>query len=967
MMALWAAAGGAWALGLARYLAETFCVAALFSSPWAVGGAAAAGVGAALLAWRVFPTRQAALACAAPALLLPLGYVLSPHPEPLAGLVLLAGGIGVALLGPAGQRPQVLYTAALGVVVLGFYLLTLGRAVGQADTFEFQVVAPVLGIAHPTGYPLYVLLGKLFSWLPLGSMAWRINLTSALAAVAAVLLFHALLQRTIRCQAVALLAALALAFSPLFWSQAVVAEVYALNLAFVAGAMGLIGLLLQDEGGRGHVLALALLLGLGLTHHLTMVLFFPAAGLALLIARPRVGWRTWLGAAACFFLGLAVYAYVPLRWPALHDGQWMSWGELVDYATGRQFGGALQWRLLGDPTRYAIVGRLLGQPFGWAGLLLAAVGVAWLVARQRRLALVSLVAFLPYCLYGLVYQVPDLGVFLLPAHFFLALWMGIGAAALLRQCLRRVPLSPCLLLPLLALLPCSLVWTHLPLVDQSERVAAEQWGRYVLSLPLDEGAAILADGEKFAPLYYLQQVEGLRPDLDLVVHFAEESYRADLAARLEGGQTVYLARYLPRLEGFFLRSLGPLVEVGRSPLAEVPPGATRAADGDGAAIELLSYELQDDPQGRPLHHLTLYWRAAAVPQQDLEVRLRLVDAAGRVAWTSEGARPVGGNYPTNGWSAGAVVLDYYAVPSPPWLAPGSYDLQVALRPRFGGQGQPAGGEAGAWRTLTSLQLGPADGPLDPLPFSRRARIGSAWLAGYDLPATVAAGSPLAVDLAWAGVSGGEEMWLEWQEVAGPAGARQAFVLPPGGVRSRVSLAVPGRPGSYRLAVGAAGGAARCRWLAAAAEACTLATVQVEAAPAGLADFGGLFALLTAEVEGEALAGGEALAVHLRWRALRAAAEDYTVTVQLLGPDGRLYGQVDRWPVQGTLPTSQWSPGQEVDDPYLVPLSPGAPPGRYQVAVGWYLLATMERLPVLDGAGNPVADYVVVGQVEVRSP
>ena len=90
-------------------------------------------------------------------------------------------------------------------------------------------------------------------------------------------------------------------------------------------------------------------------------------------------------------------------------------------------------------------------------------------------------------------------------------------------------------------------------------------------------------------------------------------------------------------------------------------------------------------------------------------------------------------------------------------------------------------------------------------------------------------------------------------------------------------------------------------------------------------------------------------------------------MQLLGPDGRLYGQVDAWPRHGTLPTSRWSPGEELDDPYQVPLHADAPPGRYQVVVGWYLLATMERLAVIGDTGQPLADHAVIGEVEVAAP
>jgi hypothetical protein len=78
----------------------------------------------------------------------------------------------------------------------------------------------------------------------------------------------------------------------------------------------------------------------------------------------------------------------------------------------------------------------------------------------------------------------------------------------------------------------------------------------------------------------------------------------------------------------------------------------------------------------------------------------------------------------------------------------------------------------------------------------------------------------------------------------------------------------------------------------------------------------------------------------------------------------LHGQVDAWPVQGTFPTSRWVPGEELDDPYEVQLDPDAPAGHYRVEVGWYLLATMQRLQVVDVGGQPVGDAFVVGEFDV---
>jgi hypothetical protein len=78
----------------------------------------------------------------------------------------------------------------------------------------------------------------------------------------------------------------------------------------------------------------------------------------------------------------------------------------------------------------------------------------------------------------------------------------------------------------------------------------------------------------------------------------------------------------------------------------------------------------------------------------------------------------------------------------------------------------------------------------------------------------------------------------------------------------------------------------------------------------------------------------------------------------------LYGQVDTWPVQGSYPTSRWRAGEEVADRHAVALESAAPPGTYRVVVGWYLLGTMERLPVVDAQGQPIADAFTLGHFQV---
>jgi hypothetical protein len=98
--------------------------------------------------------------------------------------------------------------------------------------------------------------------------------------------------------------------------------------------------------------------------------------------------------------------------------------------------------------------------------------------------------------------------------------------------------------------------------------------------------------------------------------------------------------------------------------------------------------------------------------------------------------------------------------------------------------------------------------------------------------------------------------------------------------------------------------------------------------------------------------------------MQAMAENYTVFVHLLGPDGQVHGQVDAWPVSGTRATSTWAPGEAIDDHFAVRVDADAPSGDYQVEIGLYLLATGERLPVLNAAGEPVADRVLVPKLHI---
>ncbi len=998
----WTAAAGALGAGLSLGLGAARLLYEAAPTRFApLGGplpALAVGAAGAVLWWLFFAVLwrrdDRPLAASIPGLLAWI-YVLTPvgMVSPRRGGLLLGGAVILAALfarphgtgratGAVPSRSGLAEVLPVGAAIAAAYLLTLQRTIGRADTFEFQVVGPSLGIAHPTGYPLYTLLGKLFSLLPLGKIATRVNLTSVVAGTAAVILVYLILRRRLDVGPVAAsIGALIFGLSPLFWSQAVVAEVYALHNAFAAAIL-LLTLRLIDPPGRlslppwkntggtalaGQVFALFALIGLSLTNHLTTVLLLPAVAAGLFLGWPRLGARRWALATGAGAAALLLYLYLPLRWPAVTDGSPMPPDQFVGWVTGSRFGGALQLRAwLVDGARWAIVGRLLLDQLGAAGLALGVAGLILLARRRWRAALITALIFAAYGFYGLNYLVPDIGVFLLPTIALLAIWGAYAAHVLTIWLAERLSdrlsalrlVTHALVLTLLALLALWQGWRGAEQFDWSDEQALEEWGRYVLSLPLDEGSVILADSEKIAPLEYLHRVEGQRPDMEMIVLGTEAEYYEQINTRLGAGQTVYLARLLPGLEGaFHLRAVGPLIEVGTAPLIAAPPQieALPALPPWEDGISLLGYRIDGVARAGEEVRLTLYWQAPPVPVSgSYQVRLRLIDEEGMTAWVSTPGFPINGRYPTSAWKPGEIIPDYHAIPLPETLPPGRYSLAVGLAPPFSTTMLPLTDD-GNWALLTMLPVDAVQGPLAPLSRRLAVRTPGGALTGLEAPAQALAGGRM-------------NLVADWQSADGPRRTANEVVAADGqvqpagieGVLIEMTLA------NERLIWTLHGEALRCGWLQPLTTSCRLAETHIagETVADALANFDNTIVLISAEFAAGDLLPGQTLDVTLEWQSMRQVSEDYTVFVQLLGPDGLLHGQTDMWPVQGTYPTSAWEPGRRVVDRHHVTLEPDAPPGSYRLLIGLYLLGTGERLPVVDMEGTVFDDKITLEGVSV---
>ncbi|MBC7896779.1 MAG: DUF2723 domain-containing protein [Cytophagaceae bacterium] len=240
---------------------------------------------------------------------------------------------------PAEAKPPYAAAAVAAVAVFGLYLLTLSPSTAMWDASEYIAAAYTFGLPHPPGNPLFVILGRFFSLLPVApGVAMRINVLAALSSAVAAGIWFLIAQRVAarwglpRWQALAVGAVSAVLGATAFtvWNQSVVNEkVYTVSLAGIA-IISWLTLRWTDrpDGPWSHrlLVLIAYLLGLGYSNHMAGMLPMPAVGLVVLLTRPRVllRWKVLLAAVVAVVAGMTPFATQPIRsafQPPINEGE----------------------------------------------------------------------------------------------------------------------------------------------------------------------------------------------------------------------------------------------------------------------------------------------------------------------------------------------------------------------------------------------------------------------------------------------------------------------------------------------------------------------------------------------------------------------------------------------------------------------------------------------------------------------
>lgn len=449
------------------------------------------------------------------------------------------------------RKPTINFFLILSFVIpFAVYMATLAPSVTFFDSGEFLTATASLGSAHSPGYPLFLMYAKIFTWLPLGNIAFRINVATAVSSSLACLMVYILTTTMLKKEALlederfnaiavkcaGLAAAISFGVTPRLWLQSNHDKPYPL-LAFIVAIVFYLLLQWQEQYREGnerpaYVYVCTFLAGLAMALHQTIVLLLPAWFLMIVLTDWRMitRFKEIILAIAFALLGFAVHLYLPLR--ALSNPI-LNWG---DSKTVEQF----LWHFLrkGYPSEPPVRDLALlweqikafnvPREFTWVGAALTVLGLVWLWKRNRIVLIAYLASVAVFLLVIAGYFNTPLDLIFLTEEFFTPLYLltavmvGVGLFYLLDYATHTARLPERIGAPVYAVvallfftLPSALCAVNYYENDQHANYIAYDYASNSLrSLP--QNAVMFTWGDSGAfPLWYLQGVERMREDIDL--------------------------------------------------------------------------------------------------------------------------------------------------------------------------------------------------------------------------------------------------------------------------------------------------------------------------------------------------------------------------------------------------------------------------------------------------------------------
>lgn len=462
---------------------------------------------------------------------------------------------------PEPSRADFGWAALIGFIALLAYWRTMAPDILYGDSGEFQVLAHTPALAHPTGYPVYILLSTLLRLVNIGTLAARVTFLSVVGAAGAVAMVYLLGRFVTRSRAAAALASFALGFSYTLWSQAVIAEVYTLGMLWAALIMFCLWRWQTEPDKRPFSLFLGVvLIPLSLGVHLYVGLTAVGAFVFTLATiwqqgKGRTQSLVYATAGTVIGVGLYLLAFTMVDGtnartgynPAVLFPARAAWNlAATDYDTAWErlylSISAPQWQEAMFPGGLAFMAekgvvyllRLFAFELSLLAVVGAVIGLRTIWRRQRPFALYLLVALATVLFMVINYEPGDKHIFFLPSYLLLTVALAAGLEQVIAWGQRRVRSRTAVEASFMAVVVLLLLGQHFwpsrlaalaagaatfvledypfPLHDLAEprRVAEER----ITHLP--QGALLLMDWRDMYALYYVGLVEGKNPGLEIL-------------------------------------------------------------------------------------------------------------------------------------------------------------------------------------------------------------------------------------------------------------------------------------------------------------------------------------------------------------------------------------------------------------------------------------------------------------------
>ncbi len=506
----------------------------------------------------------------------------------------------------APGRRDLLLAVGIAVSALAVYTRVLAPDVLYGDSGEFQTLAYTWGMTHTTGYPVYLVLARLFGVLPVNTLAWRINFVSAVAAAISSGGVY-LITRHFTGRGGAVLASLVLLISYTFWSQSILAEVYTPATALIVTVLlVLLGWHAQPSRRRWLLFLAGFLLGLGLGVHLFLMLIAPSVFLFVLwgiVKGPledRGRWqhlaRLVLGTAAGIAVFYLLFVFIDTRptptnifttsvYPS--RDAWNLQASDLDTEPERFWinGSGNQWRdrMLPRDVDYlwtvmSFFKDDLTREYTIPTLILAILGaLAALVQRRRLFALIGL-ALVTALTAGLLYFPGDKYIFYLPVYLLLAVFAGVGAGFLISVAARVLPPAvpraiPAVIMTVVLAVVCAapLIGTRWQSILAGRSAFIKEDYAYPVNRPgeprrvaecavskvAEKEAYLVLEWRALYAIYYVAHVEQgrtglvIRESMPYPTHMLTGDLRAEIAEQLRKESAVYVDRAYPPLEDIY--------------------------------------------------------------------------------------------------------------------------------------------------------------------------------------------------------------------------------------------------------------------------------------------------------------------------------------------------------------------------------------------------------------------------------